>query len=218
MKKCIVLLTLFQLFFHGINAQTEAITVNGDTVLLFDDGRWDYKNNQAAGATEIEEAPAPPPLNPEKFTKPKTSKAVARGKNGAYELWYNAKKWDRSIKKTGEGSDIELNQKETEGFVMTIFERADFPLNSLRDLALNNARKASTAFEVLGEEMREVNGRQVLCLKFNATIQGVKFTYLGYYCTFPGGTLQLLTMTYQNLFEELKPDFEDLLNGLIIKE
>lgn len=218
MKKGIVLITLFQLFFHGIYAQTEAITMNGDTVLLFDDGQWDYKNNRRATVAETEASYILPPLNPTKFVKPKSSKAVAKGKNGAYELWYNAKKWDRSIKKTGEGSDIELNQKETEGFMMTIFERADFPLSFLRNLALNNARKASSDFEVLEEEMREVNGRQVLCLKFNATIQGVKFTYLGYYCTFPGGALQLLTMTYHNLFEELKPDFEELFSGLIIKE
>lgn len=217
MKKTLVALSLVLWYSMSLHAQTEAVTVNGDTVLLFDDGRWDYKTNllHEAGEEPVVELPS---LNPEKFNKPKGAKESAKGKYGAYEIWYDAKKWDRKITKTGGESDIELHRKNGEGFAMTIFERAEFPLTALREVALSNARDAATEFEVKHEEMRVVNGRQVLCLKFNATIQGVKFTYFGYYCSFPGGTLQALTMTFQNLFEEFEPDFVDLLNGLIVKE
>lgn len=217
MKKTLLALSLVLLYSFSMQAQTEAVTANGDTVLLFDDGRWDYKTN-LLNEGEEEAIVELPPLNPEKFTKPKSAKETANGKYGAYEIWYDAKKWDRKISKTGGESDIELHRKNGEGFAMTIFERAEFPLSALREVALSNARDAATEFEVKHEEMRTVNGRQVLCLKFNATIQGVKFTYFGYYCSFPGGTLQVLTMTFQNLFNEFEPDFKDLLNGLIVKE
>ena len=214
--KNIIFLLLSAFCSFSLHAQMEAYTANGDTVLLFDNGKWDYKNNQVA--SEETEEKSLPPFNPEKFSKPKSAKEVAKGKNGAYEIWYNASKWDRSVKKNQDGTDMEFNLTNKEGFVLTIFERAEFPLNTLRDVALLNAERVATEFEILKEEMRTVNGREILCLQFAATIQGVKFIYMGYYTSFSEGSLQILAFSYQNLFKEFEPHFEDFLNGLIIKE
>lgn len=215
--KILSLALLFSgMFLPTLNAQIEAVTVNGDTVLLFDNGQWSYKaihrENLAVGnLSDV-------PLNPTAFIKPKTAKDNASGKNGAYALWYDAKKWERARTKSSGDVDIELNRKNSEGLFVTIFEQAEMPLASLKDVAIANAKNVSTEFKVVSEEMRTVNGKQVLCMKFNATSKGIKFTYLGYYYCYPGGTLQALAFTYESLFQEFEPDFSDLLNGLIINE
>lgn len=201
----------------GANAQIEAYTSSGDTVLLFDDGKWDYKNNLSEASIEAHTADTLPALNPEKFYKPKAAKAVAKGRRG-YEIVYAASKWDREIKKIQSGSDMEFHSKNSEGFVLTIFESVEIPLTTLRDVAINNARSVASDFEMIEQEMRTINDHPMLYLRFNATIRGIKFSYMGYYASFPEGSLQVLTFSYQNIFESLKPAFLDFLNGIIIKE
>ena len=55
---------------------------------------------------------------------------------------------------------------------------------------------------------------EVLCLQFNAKAQGMNFSYMGYYFSNESGTTQLLTYTYENLFDKYKDKCEELLNGL----
>jgi len=67
--------------------------------------------------------------------------------------------------------------------------------------------------EVKKEEYRVVNGLKVLYLEMNGTIQGMKFVYMGYYYSDAGGSVQLLTYTFQSLAKEVKPDAMEFLNG-----
>ena len=52
-------------------------------------------------------------------------------------------------------------------------------------------------------------------MQMDGTIQGIKFTYYGYYFSSPNGTIQLLTYTSSNLLNEYKKEFEDFLNGFV---
>jgi hypothetical protein len=45
----------------------------------------------------------------------------------------------------------------------------------------------------------------------------VPFTYLGYYYGGPKATIQVVTYTGRNLFGEYRKDFEELLNGLQVR-
>ena len=63
------------------------------------------------------------------------------------------------------------------------------------------------------EATRQVNGTELLCLQIKGTIQGVAFIYFGYYYSSDAGTVQMITYTGQNLFEEFQSDFEEFLNG-----
>ena len=46
---------------------------------------------------------------------------------------------------------------------------------------------------------RIVNGIEVLMMQMSGTIQGMRFTYYGYYYSNSNGTIQLLTYTGENL-------------------
>jgi hypothetical protein len=60
------------------------------------------------------------------------------------------------------------------------------------------------------------NGKEILCMKIDGTIEQIPFRYYGYYYGGKQGTIQLLTYTGQGLFEKYEADFLDFLNGLEI--
>ena len=92
-------------------------------------------------------------------------------------------------------------------------ERVEIPLETLRTLALANAQEAAPDARITFEGKRQVNGKELLCLQIKGTIRGVAFTYFGYYYSNNYGSVQIITYTGQNLFEEFQNDFEEFLNG-----
>ena len=98
---------------------------------------------------------------------------------------------------------------------MVLSERLQLSPETLKGVVLNNARQAAPDAKIDFEERRVVNGRQILCLQIAGTTQGIPFRYFGYYYAGSEGTVQVLTYTGENLFEEYKGDFEELLNGFV---
>ena len=46
-------------------------------------------------------------------------------------------------------------------------------------------------------------------------MQGIKFSYYGYYYSGEEGTVQFITYTAQNMLEDYRNDCETLLNGFV---
>lgn len=61
-----------------------------------------------------------------------------------------------------------------------------------------------------------VNGLKVLLMQMDGTIQGIKFSYFGYYYSNNSGTVQFITYTSQNMLEAKMADAVELLNGLAV--
>jgi hypothetical protein len=211
-------LPLVLLLSSPAQAQTEAVTAAGDTVLLYSDGTWTYANPDQTAAAEF------PPIdslktNPVALGKPQVSQNSVKSETGAYEVWYNTKKWQRTPPgKINAEADMAFVLNKSEGYGVVIFERLEIPLDKLREIAVMNARNAANNVKVVGQEMRKVNGKTLLCLEMAGDLDGLKFTYLSYYYSGKQGSLQFITFTTQNMFATLKPDFEELLNGLMILE
>ena len=68
---------------------------------------------------------------------------------------------------------------------------------------------------VVKEEYRKVNDNIVLLMQLNGTMKGIKFTYYGYYYSSNEGSVQLVTFTATNLFDQQKKDMEEFLNGFV---
>jgi len=88
-------------------------------------------------------------------------------------------------------------------------------LSDLRQVALFNAKKAGPDLVETYADYRMVNGRKLLCLKFECTVQNIPFSYMGYYYAENGGTAQLIVGTTQKQFKQMEPKIEDFLNGLV---
>ena len=65
------------------------------------------------------------------------------------------------------------------------------------------------------QEYRVVNGKKVIYMQINGTIQGVNFIYNGYYFSNSSGSTQLVAYTAANAVAKYKPEINDFLNGLV---
>lgn len=207
MKK--TLLLIFTLFFINLTqAQQKAITETGEEVILYDDGTWKYQDEKDAIEKEI-------PTNSSKFTKAAEASFLLKSTKTNIGVYLNPKTW--SFKKSGEEeeSEFDLELKGGDLYGMIITEKVEIPLVSLKSIALENAKAVAPDAKIVNEEYRTVNGIKVLFLEMNGTLQGIKFSYYGYYYSSPNGTVQFITYTSQSLQNSYKAEREKLLNGLI---
>ena len=205
---------LLWLLFMGIpqtfSQEIKATTEDGRDVLLNPNGTWHYSGDSKTADREGIDLP--------KFFKPKSATVLLKGKRVKYGLWYDRNKWlpDQDIDNAS--AEYELTHVEGDRYVVIIPERLQIPLETLGIAAIANAKKAAPDTRITFEETRIVNNRKVLCLRMDATIQGIPVSYINYYYSGKSGAVQLLTYTGQNLVEEYQPDMIDLLNGFEVYE
>lgn len=184
--------------------QTTATTADGRKILLYDDGTWRLlKPTTSSSNIETE------------YQRPTKSNQFVKAAVGAFGVWIDPQKWKQDSP-SDEAQKISFNHIKGDAYAMIIAERIPVPTETLKKIALEIAKKSSTNCNVLSEEKRLVNGKEVLCVKIQATIQNIPFTFYNYYYGGPEGTIQVDTFTSTNLFDEYKSDFEDFLNGLKI--
>lgn len=190
-----------------------AVTEDGRNVVLFSDGSWVFKPGKKA-----EKKPRFSFLKgkKDKHKPTNTGKVPLEGGKGVYFIYYDDQKWH--VKKPPSGNDAEytFTHKEGDGYAMMIFERISIPLPNLKNIALENARGVAPDAKILTEDMITVNGHEAMKLTMQGTIEGIPFTYYGYYASDAWGTLQFISYTSSPLFAEYKKDFTELLNGLNI--
>lgn len=210
MKKS-TLLVLCLLTFAMSLAQKKAVTENGEEVILYDDGTWDYLNSQDYLVTQI-------PINPKAFEKGENSTFLLKSNRLNVGFWLDPKAW--SFRKSTENPDAEyeFNMKEEDLYGMVLTEKFEIPLQSLKLIAVENAKEVAPDLKIVKEEYRNVNGLKVLLLHMNGTMQGIKVSYYGYYYSNETGTVQFITYTSQNLMNTLIEEGDKLLNGIVVVE
>ena len=202
------LITLGTLFFTLLShAQINAVTENGDEVLLYKDNTWKYSNESLNETVEILR-------NDKPFTKEKKSSFLVKSSKTNIGVWINPKDWGFSKSKTDSPSEFNFNHKQLDVYGMLIAEKTEVTVEALTDIAYENALEAAPDIKIVEKEYRTVNGLEVIMMKMNGTIQGIKFIYFGYYFSNAQGAFQFLTYTSQNVFNEYKNDMLHLLNGL----
>jgi hypothetical protein len=202
------LITLGTLFFTLLShAQINAVTENGDEVLLYKDNTWKYSNESLNETVEILR-------NDKPFTKEKKSSFLVKSSKTNIGVWINPKDWGFSKSKTDSPSEFNFNHKQLDVYGMLIAEKTEVTVEALTDIAYENALEAAPDIKIVEKEYRTVNGLEVIMMKMKGTIQGIKFIYFGYYFSNAQGAFQFLTYTSQNVFNEYKNDMLHLLNGL----
>ena len=207
----IVLLWLLFLYIpQTLSQEIAARTIDGRDVILHPDGTWQYSEEKKSSSESTSGLP--------QFFKPISSTVLLKGKRVKYGLWYDRSKWivDQDIDNAS--AEYELTHVEGDRYIVIIPERIQIPLETLRIAAITNAKKVAPDTRISFEETRIVNDRKVLCLKLDATIQGIPVSYVNYYFSGKAGAVQLMAYTGQNLLDEYQPDLMDLLNGFEIYE
>jgi len=203
--KLMLTILLLALSMPSLSSQ-RAITDTGDEVILNDDGTWELdKNNTATSITE----------NKEIFIKPKKSSFLLKSKKNKSAYWINTNKWTFKKATNNPDAEYELQLKNGDLYGMTISEEIEIDLEELANLAISIAKGSAPDLKVVTKEYRIVNGKKVIFMEMRGTLQGIKFTYLGYYFSDKSGSTQLVTYTETNLVNKYKKDVFDLLNGLV---
>jgi hypothetical protein len=201
-------LTAILILFSGIlHSQISAVTETGDQVVLYKDGRWAYVNAPPDENREIA-------VNKTEFRKDTASTFLVKSSKVNIGVWINPKEWVFSKGPENEDSEYTFQKRDDDLYALLLTEKTPIPLETLKDIALENARKVAADARITSEEYRTVNGVKILMLKMAATIQGIKISYMGYYYSNANGTIQFLTYTSDNLAESFSGEIEKLLNGL----
>tara|TARA_B110000977_G_C10912787_1_gene429964 strand:- start:179 stop:808 length:630 start_codon:yes stop_codon:yes gene_type:complete len=191
-----------------ISAQINAVTETGDEVILYEEGTWKYLNDSIIENSVI-------PVNDKEFFKGKKSTFLVKSKKLNVGIWINPKSWSFTKGTDNDAFEFQFQKKGDDLYAMLISEKMQIPIETLKGIAIENAKSAAPDIKVIKEEYRNVNGIQVLMLQMSGTIQGMRFTYYGYYYSNSNGTIQLLTYTGENLFNNYLNDIEVFLNGLV---
>ncbi|HMQ47488.1 MAG TPA: hypothetical protein PKA00_03495 [Saprospiraceae bacterium] len=189
-----------------IHAQIKAVTETGDEVILFQDGTWEYVNADITEEFEIS-------LNETNFTKEDKSTFLVKSEKLNIGVWINPRSWSFTKSTNNSAAEFEFQKKGEDLYGMLITEKIQIPLETLQEIALENARGVSPDIKITKKEYRIVNGIKVLMMQMAGTIQGMRFTYFGYYYSSSKGSIQLLTYTGEGLFDDYQGDMEDFLNG-----
>jgi len=99
---------------------------------------------------------------------------------------------------------------------MLIVEEVPVPIATLKAAALSNAKSAASDARITYEGNTNIDGKEVLVMKIDGTIQEIPFRYFGYYYGGKSGTIQVLTYTGLSLFEKYEEDLSEFLKGLVI--
>jgi hypothetical protein len=182
-----------------------AVSEDGKPVILKPDGTWTFDGTSTVKTNSGGKG----------FGRPAASTKVVKSKKGFYEIWYDPAKWTPTSPINPE-AELEFRHSSGDAYGMAIAERVTMPISTLMEHAIKNAKHAAPDLRVVKEGERTVNGAEVNWMKMNGTIEGIRFTYYGYYWTGGSGSLQVVMYTGQNLFKEFKKDFDSFLNGLVI--
>jgi hypothetical protein len=187
--------------------QEEAVTETGKVVLLNSNGTWKYKDQLQKQIIS---------RNSKNFIKDPQSTFLLRSTRNGSGFWINPKKWTiKKDDKWNKDSEYELISNEKDLFAIIITEKIEVPLENLKEIVLGQLKDKNIEVDLMKEEYRVVNGKDVLMLQINAIVSGMKMKLFGYYFSNEKGTTQLLMMTGQSLFSELEKDAEIFLNGLV---
>ncbi len=206
--RAVILTVLILMTAQLLKAQINAITESGDEVILYEDGTWNYVNDSLIENSEI-------PINDKEFSKDIKSTFLVKSSKLNIGIWIDPKSWSFA-KETDKGaSEFQFQKKGDDLYAMLVSEKIQIAIEELKGIAIENAKDVAPDIKVVKEEYRNVNGIKVLMLQMSGTIQGIRFTYYGYYFSNSNGTIQFLTYTGENLFNDYLDDIELFLNGLV---
>ncbi len=208
MKNKITLVLICMLSVCLTHAQQKAVTETGEEVILYDNGTWKFQNENLLSTKEIE-------TNHNQFVKDEKSTFLLKSSNVNVGFYLNPQIWSFKKAVNNSDSEYELQLKGGDLYGMILSEKIEIPLETLKSIAVENAKSVAPDLSIVKEEYRTVNGLKLLLMQMNGTMQGVKFSYYGYYYSNNQGTVQFITYTSQNLMDSYIPEIEKLLNGIV---
>ncbi len=144
--------------------------------------------------------------------KTPTATEKITGQSVPYCLWYDKDTWSQLKKNLNPAAEYSFSLNGEDTFAMILPEKDIVPLEKIPTIVIEAAKLNGVKNpQILQEEMRLVNGVQVLSLKWSGEILGMNFVYLYIIHSSDKGTVQAITYTLEDSFEDNKDDMEEFL-------
>ncbi len=143
---------------------------------------------------------------------PSTANATEIFSHGNFRIRYDNNKWVFQPEPDGTKGKFILRGEDAQAIVIP--EGFAAPTTALKKIATDNLRKVASHTNIVKEELRKVNGSDVLFMKVDATVNEIPFTYYYYLYGDKIGVIQLMAFTTPDKQEKHEPDIFGLLNGL----
>lgn len=189
-----------------VTAQINAVTEEGYQIQVFDDGTWKYVDTTLNEKRFIKE-------NKSVFQVPKNSKYNVSSKVVDVKIMLDEDEWYFIPTPKSDVSEFSFNNKNEEIYGIVISEKAQIPLENLRNIALINARDNVENLRVIEEEYRFVNDVKVLYISFEGEVESLPLVYNNYYYSGEDGVVQFVTYAQKEIALKNKELMFDLLNG-----
>jgi hypothetical protein len=193
----------------GLTGPTVVTSTDGRKFMLYPDGTWSVISAAESNST----ATSTPSQGPGGGNRPEDATFLFKAPKGNFGVWMNPDKWKQAGPADQSSIKTLFNHKSGDLYAMVIAERVSLTLQALKNAAIANAKRVASDLKVELEEPRQLNGKPVLLLKMTGTVQGSPFVYYGYYYGGKEGSLQVVTYTSSNLFDEYKNDMQEFLDG-----
>ncbi len=160
------------------------------------------------------------------YSRPQASTKLIKGEKVDYELWVDKNKWEiydsrdtvfidfRNMlgsQGTGLSHVLRHNSGESMAIIQEIQTATDFEI-----LHKSLSESLSTGKgSIVSEDIRKVNGSDILYIKWMEDLGTSKIVWLSYYLSNKTGHMRLAGGTTEDLFAEYESDIIDLLNGLV---
>jgi hypothetical protein len=149
--------------------------------------------------------------------KPIDAQSIEKSKILPVELFYNEEKWKSiSPKEINANAELCIANKELQIYAFLVTEKTSLTLSNLRQALVFQLRRVTSELNIVNEELRNVNGKEILCIRLNATVNNYDLVYQWYIYTSDQGAVQYLVFTDKDTYEQNENEFDYILNGLVL--
>ncbi len=207
---------------NEVIGQIKAVTENGDTIYVYNNGTWSFTDEEpVATDPQLEFLKRTLVIDTiqEKFQVAAVATKAAKNKFGLFDIMYDEKQWDRIPpgKLNNDEAEMAFISKNNDIYCLVISEEAEIGKENILKIALGMMEsRTGGKVELLKVEHREVNGTGILSGQFKVDISGMVLTFDSYYYSSPKGTVQFTTWAGSSVWEKNQKKIKDFLNGLII--
>ena len=204
-------------------AQTLAVTEYGDTIYVYDNGRWAYEPDEtlledASQLTYLDRELDIDSTNTVAYTVPAGADKEMTSRFGFLSVRYRDSLWQCvPPAQLNEDAEFVLKSRTTDMYSLVIVEEIEMTSEAILKTALHNMESyAKEAPTIRRLERRQVNGTEVLMAEYGIHTNGLAMTFVAYFYSSARGTVQFMVWTADNLYERHAEEIEALLNGLVI--
>ena len=122
------------------------------------------------------------------------------------------------MQETAEAGVSQFVHDSNAAYVRLIAERVEIPLEKMAEIALDNVRKVDPKVRETQRGWRTVNGKRMLYLEFEATVDNLPISYYGHYYSDSSGTVQIIGWTHRTVIDAYRDDIERFVSGFQIKK